>query len=199
MTAMCAKKIALCVLVASIVATAAAAGPFGLEMGMSLEEVRVSCGGRQPVSYGGDLYTIEPEEVHPAFCVYMVRISESEGLYFVLASGEKVESVMTGEIVRERFAALKDALCLTYGDCRVEDELASGSAFQKESEWMVALAAGERKLQAVWNRGVPSCLPDNVRQIVLAVSSVSSFEARLSVSYTFANYDAVMKEVNRSL
>lgn len=193
------KKIALCVLVASIVASAVAAGPFGLEMGMSLEEVRISCGGRQPVSYGGDLYMIEPEAVHPAFCVYMVRVSESEGLYFVLASSEKTVSVMTGEIVRERFAALKDTLCQTYGGCRVEDELVAGSAFTKESEWMVALAAGERKLQAVWNRGVPSRLPEDTRQIVLAVSSVSSFEARLSVSYTFSNYDAAMKEVNRSL
>ena len=195
---MCAKKIALCVLLV-LVAALVAAGPFGLEMGMTLDEVRQACGGRQPVSYGGDLYMIEPEAVHPAFCVYMVRVSESVGLYLVLASSEKTVSVMTGEIVREHFVALKDALCQSYGDCRVIDELAAGSAFQKESEWMVALAAGERKLQALWNRGVPSSLPDNMRQIVLAVSSVSSFEARLSVSYTFANFDDAMKEVNRSL
>ena len=195
---MCAKKIALCVLLV-LVAALVAAGPFGLEMGMTLDEVRQACGGRQPVSYGGDLYMIEPEAVHPAFCVYMVRISESVGLYLVLASTEKTVSVMTGEIIRSHFVSLKDALCLTYGNCRVIDELAAGSVFTKESEWMVALAAGERKLQALWNRGVPSSLPDNMRQIVLAVSSVSSFEARLSVSYTFANFDDAMKEVNRSL
>ena len=192
------RKIALCALLV-LAAAAVSAGPFGLEMGMTLDEVQQACGGRQPVSYGGDLYMVEPEKSHPAFCVYMVRVSESEGLYFVLASGEKVESVMTGEIVRSRFASLKDTLCLTYGDCRVTDELASGSAFQKESEWMVALAAGERKLQAVWNRGVSSRLPSDVRQIVLAVSSVSSYEARVSVSYTFANFDAAMQQVNSAL
>ena len=195
---MCVKKIVLCALMATLTA-AAFAGPFGLEMGMTLDEVAVSCGGRQPVSYGGDLYLVEPSEVHPAFCVYMVRVSEIEGLYFVLASSEKTVSVMTGEIIRSRFASLKDTLCLTYGNCCVIDELVEGSAFQKESEWMVALAAGERKLQAVWNRGVPSHLPEDVRQIVLAASSISSYEARLSVSYTFTNFDAAMQEVNRPL
>ena len=64
------------------------AGPFGLSMGMTLEEVTEACGGREPVRLeNDDRYLIVPEKRHSMFEHYAVRIDDAQGL---ITSGPSV-------------------------------------------------------------------------------------------------------------
>ena len=48
------------------------AGPFGLDMGMTLEDVTKACGGNEPEYISDDRYYIQPIKSHPLFEGYVV-------------------------------------------------------------------------------------------------------------------------------
>lgn len=57
------------------------AGPFGLDMGMTIEDVTKACGGNELEYISDDRYYIQPVKSHPLFEGYVVWISETEATY----------------------------------------------------------------------------------------------------------------------
>lgn len=57
------------------------AGPFGLSMGMSLEEIVAECTD-EPKYIADDRYLIQPTKSHPLFENYIAWVSETNGLYY---------------------------------------------------------------------------------------------------------------------
>lgn len=60
--------------------TAIFASPFGLEMGMTLEEIAEQCE-NEPEFLENDVYLIKPKKTHPVFTVYGVYVNQNVGLY----------------------------------------------------------------------------------------------------------------------
>ena len=71
--------------VSFLMATVLFAGPFGLEMGMTLEEIKAKCGGKEPEYKGrGYVYKIEPIKKDGTFTDYSACVHDSLGLLLLL-------------------------------------------------------------------------------------------------------------------
>ena len=164
------KKAIFCALLASLVA-AAMAGPFGLEMGMTLDEVTQACGGRTPVDIGGGRYIVTPDKANPLFAECIAWVSESEGLIALRANGEDVLSDPEGDELAGEFSAVQKSLEEVYGAARLSDETSEG----------------QRVLQADW-------FPEggDVEWLCLVAEGTAS-SAYLFVQYTFSNYQSAQE------
>ena len=56
------------------------AAPFGLKMGMTIEEIAEQCES-EPSFVQDDIYLVTPIKKHPLFTYYAVYVSEKTGLY----------------------------------------------------------------------------------------------------------------------
>ena len=54
-------------------------GPFGIDIGMTYEDVKKACNGKEPELIGDDRYFIEPVNSHPLFDKYIAWISKKYG------------------------------------------------------------------------------------------------------------------------
>jgi len=89
------------------------ADPFGLKMGMTLEEIKVKCGGKEPKYIGlGCFYGIEPMKKDDTFSTYEVGVDGNMGLFYILASTD-VETKVKFE---DKFHFIARALKGYYGN-----------------------------------------------------------------------------------
>ena len=166
------KKAIVCALVAAAAVVAAVAEPFGLEMGMTLDELAASCGGRSPVPIGGDRYIVTPQKANPLFAECIAWVSESEGLCALRANGEDVLSTPEGDQLRDEFSAVQQKLEALYGEAHLTSESSEG----------------ESALQADW-------FPEggDVEWVCLVAEGTGS-SAYLFVQYTFSNFQNAQEE-----
>lgn len=127
------------------------AGPFGLDMGMTLEEVAEACGGIEPEYISDDRYYIQPVKSHPLFEGYVVWISEAEGLYYIKGISREIQANDYGTEVKQEFAKLLSPLERKYGKFAKIDKISKDSLFQDEKYWMTAVAEGSRTFEAHWS------------------------------------------------
>lgn len=79
------KKTILLLLLA-LLASNLFAGPFGLEMGMTLEKIKEKCGGKEPrYTGGGHNYKIEPIKKNDIFIEYTASVHDDLGLFVIIA------------------------------------------------------------------------------------------------------------------
>ena len=106
------KKIFL-ILLFTLLPFAIFAGPFGLKMGMTLEEVTEVCGGDKPVKLqADDCYRIFPDKKHPLFGYYIVFVDKTKGLYSIMAFSTEDNSK---EIINNTFIEVHESLSKIYG------------------------------------------------------------------------------------
>ncbi len=130
------------------------AGPFGLDMGMTLEEVAEACGGIEPEYISDDRYYIQPVKSHPLFEGYVVWISETEGLYYIKGISREIQANSYGTEVKQEFARLLSPLERKYGKFAKIDEIVSDDVLPyklKQDSWMLTIAEGSRICEAYWS------------------------------------------------
>ena len=164
------------------------AGPFGLEMGMTFDQVKEACGGRTPQLLKDDYYKIIPNKVHPSFETYVVRIDKDDGLYFVKAIGFDITSSSYGIEVKSQFDKVENSLNKNYGDGELIDELLPGSIWDDADDWMSALLHNERYLICSWEKAKCPKLPENMSMIALAAKASSSDVGYIVLEYYFTNF-----------
>ncbi|MBO6219546.1 MAG: hypothetical protein J6N81_08235, partial [Treponema sp.] len=71
-------------LIFGLLSTFIYAAPFGLKMGMTIEEIAAQCE-EEPSFVKDDIYLVKPVKSHPLFEYYAVYISEKTGLYQIRA------------------------------------------------------------------------------------------------------------------
>ncbi|MBQ9494361.1 MAG: hypothetical protein IJR50_01830 [Treponema sp.] len=142
------------------------AGPFGLKMGMTLEEIAEQCE-EFPRHVMNDVYQIMPKKRHPLFIDYVAFISESKGLYEVRAVTEKIETNKFGTELQDAFHNVKDRISKTYGSPKIKDGLNPNttSSSQRDERWFYTLREGERELVACWSIDV--ALEDGLDMVIL--------------------------------
>lgn len=67
------------------------ADPFGLKMGMTLEEIQEKCGGRKPECFGPSFFEIEPIRKNDRFVKYVALFDDAIGLFGVTAETEATD------------------------------------------------------------------------------------------------------------
>jgi len=101
------KKLVLLV-VSFLMANILFADPFGLKMGMTLDEIREKCGGEEPVyERKGYMYTINPIKKDGTFTDYIACVHDNLGLFAVVAFTDFMPSKRCEEVFNNVLSALK--------------------------------------------------------------------------------------------
>lgn len=166
------------------------AGPFGLSMGMTYDEVQEACGGRAPERIeNDDRYYIVPEKSHSMFKIYIAWISDEYGLYYIKAISDEVYTSDYGTEAVDRFYPFKNRLASIYGEPELFDGMIDKNSFLcDDNYWMSALRDGARQLYARWtldNKKVH--FKDNLIFVYFGVNYFDSEHTYFILEYAFEN------------
>lgn len=183
------KKLIIALISVFIVNVSTFAGPFGLDMGMTLEEVSGVCE-RKPTYIADDRYYIKPQKAHPLFEGYVVWINEEYDLYYIKGRSKEIRTNGYGTEVKQEFAKLLSPLERKYGKFNHTDKLAKDTPFRDDKYWMMAIAEGSRTYEAHWEAA-----ENNVEEFEGLVSiatgvkkgAISTNRAYIWIEYGFMN------------
>lgn len=166
------------------------AGPFGLDMGMSLEQLRQR--GTVTALKSPNRYKIENmRDGHPEFESYTAWVSPRHGLCQIRAVGVTIRNDSFGTEIRNRFNNLTRALSSKYGPPKNSyDFLNAGSIWREPREWMMALTKKERSFTHFWQEN----LPDELAGIMLDTNGLTSDAGYIDLLYEFKNFSACKEE-----
>lgn len=189
------KKILLLAIIMITAISSAFAGPFGLEMGMSLDEVTKVCGGARPERLeNDDRYLISPTKSHPDFKYYLVFVDDNKGLYAIRAISTEIKTTQYGTELKSFFYEMTERLSKTYGKSNVKDEIKSDALFKADEWWMMSLGDGSRILGSLWSGGTGT-VPKDLDYVYLYASArkYSINEGYLILEYMFNNREDIKK------
>ena len=159
------------------------AAPFGLEQGMTLDELNVT---PSPFAAGKYVLTDVPKP-NPAFDQYIVQIGPQTGLCWIKAISKDVVTNPYGYQLKTSFDKMEGIVERIYGDHLTIDRLVHGSRWDSPFEWMAGLLHEERLLAAFWDRGNGSNLPSELVSIDLVASPVDIDKGYIAIEYSFTN------------
>ncbi len=169
----------------------AKAGPFGLEMGMSLKDIE---GNPEKIGNGKYKLTNVPKP-HSAFESYIVQVAPKSGLSWIKAIGKNISTSAYGTSLKSAFSEMEEKLENNYGDYKKMQFLMPGSIWDEPRDWMMALIKNERGHASVWNAEEGSTLPPDLDTVGLIASALSRDTGYLSIEYYFKNKEAAEAEL----
>ena len=173
------------------------AAPFGLKMGMTIDEIAEQCE-EEPSFFKDDIYIIKPIKKHPLFSYYAVYVNEKTGLYQIRAISESVTCNDYGTEIQNEFNNVKDRIAKSYGKPRIINKVDSSLSdyMKQDKNWFYNLRNGAQQLSAVWGEKTP--LADDLDSVALdCVADTGAFsydKAHLVLYYYFNNSDLVEDE-----
>ena len=189
------KKLFL-ILVFSFLSCMLFSAPFGLKMGMTVEEIAAQCED-EPSYLRDDIYLIKPTKNHPLFKYYVAYVDEKTGLYQIRAISDSVTCNKYGTEIQNAFNTVKDRIAKTYGKPKIENKVDSTilSVWQRNEFWFQTLKDGSRVLSAVW--GEKTMLADDLETVALDCVAEDGYlegTAHLVLYYYFKNTSSVEDE-----
>jgi hypothetical protein len=175
-------------------ARSAAAGPFGLERGMTLQQVG------KAEKIGPGMYEVATvPKPHSAFESYIVQIGPTTGVCWIKAIGKTVQTGAYGTQLQTDFHGMKERLAGIYGVARVSDTLSEGSIWNEPRDWMMGLLKKERRLAALWSTDRNTAFPKaEFKTIGLFAVAIDDEQGFLTVEYAFSNEDACEAEIAKA-
>ena len=180
-------------LIFGLLSTFIYAAPFGLKMGMTIDEIAEQCE-EEPSFVKDDIYWVKPIKSHPLFSYYAVYVSEKTGLYQIRAISDSVTCNKYGTEIQNAFNSVKDRISKTYGKPRIINKVDStiSSFLQKDEYWFQTLKNGARQLSAIWGENTE--LTDNLISVALDCVADNYEDAHLVLYYYFTNSTSVEDE-----
>ncbi|MDY6854619.1 MAG: hypothetical protein SWO11_07905 [Thermodesulfobacteriota bacterium] len=165
------------------------AGPFGLSMGMTKQEL----GRMEEISTNRyRLHTVPNPDQN--FSDYIVIVGDRSGLCRIRALSVKIRTNGYGSEVKDKFKSLESALNERYGKHKKQDILLPKSKWKEPKDWMMGLLKEERFLESFWDIKESSNLPDNIQSILLRATAVKTNKGMIILEYIYKNFGEFMKE-----
>ncbi len=172
-------------------------GPFGFDIGMTYEEVKLACNGREPEHISDDRYYVKPKKSHPRFEKYIVWISDVYGLYYIKAISGDIYSSDYGTELKKEFNNILSPLEKKYGSFEKTDTLKSDSLWKDEQYWTQALKDGARTYSANWYVTKDNYQNyDGLLAIGLGATATSTSKTQIWLEYDFLNRTAAEEALN---
>ncbi len=193
------KKLVLLAVIILVVTNSAFAGPFGLEMGMSFDDITKACGGIRPERLeNDDRYLVSPTKSHPDFEHYLVWVDDAKGLYRIRAISKEINTSKYGTELKSFFHEMNERLSKTYGKPQIYDEVKKGALdiYKKDEWWMMALSDGSRILESVWERGSGTVKMSKDLDYVDLYADTTKYsfdKGYLGLEYGFINREEIKK------
>lgn len=157
--------------------------PFGLKVGMSLDDL-IKIGGK-PNQLGGNGYSFNSVPLpYAGFQDYVMTITPQNGLCKVVGFGKHITTSSYGDGVKLEFSAIKESLVAKYGKPKNNfDFLKVGSPWRNPSDWMMGLYSGGRVLTTTWEPNET----DGIKNIMLTANARNRNEGYITLSYELSN------------
>ena len=187
------KKSFISIICAILMLTAhsALAGPFGLNMGMTIKQIDPSAKEIAP----GKFTTTKVPKPHSAFEQYVVQVGKKNGLCWIKAIGKDISTSSYGIELKSAFESMNEKLTKAYGKGETTDLLMPGSIWNEPNDFMMAMIKKERFLMAIWDKEKGSSLNDDLKQVGLIAIPGGRSKGYLSIEYSFSNDEACDKEI----
>jgi len=179
------------IIILGLFVQSAIAGPFGLEMGMSIKKIDPKAKEVSPGMYT----TSKVPKPHSAFENYVVQVGKKNGLCWIKAIGKDISTSSYGIELKSAFSSMSEKLSKTYGKNETTDLLMPGSIWKEPNEFIMAMIKKERFLMAIWDKEKGSKLKGNLKQIGLIAKPGGRSKGYLSLEYSFLNSEACDKEI----
>ena len=168
-------------------------GPFGLKMGLSIEETKKLISGLSKNENGEWIYRADSVPTpHPDFDFYSLQFSENSGLCSISAIGKDIKSGDSGAEIRSDFNSLDESLSKKYGKGKKYDF--TSSKYESPEYWMMYLLKKNRTLAKFWNKENGSNILNNLSVISLQAKASDMSTGYLILSYDFENISDCMAE-----
>ncbi len=179
--------VVLVVVIFGTVPAVAGDGPFGLNAGMSLDEVKAAVGGalKKETSQVGVWSTATVPKPSPMFETYIFMLSNKTGLCKVTAVGSDVKTGSHGIELRQQFDKMRGLLDGVYGPGKVTDQLAHGTMWKEPQYFMMSLVQKERFLISLWMSGP---YKSGITNVMLKAGATSGHSGYLLLHYEFDNF-----------
>jgi hypothetical protein len=182
------------VILSLFIATDAFCGPFGIDFGMSLEQV-IQISKTTPINIVDDSYIITPPNTHELFETYLVQIHSTYGVYFIKAISKDISTNAQGTVLKNQFNNLVSSIEKTYGKYRKDDSSVKGSYWGNQPDYyMYALSRDERTLIAYWKKDKGSKLPPEILLIIVAARGKNDSTGYFVLEYYSVNYEKIEEE-----
>ena len=172
-----------------LIASQSIAGPFGIDKGASAESLDII----KRVSPG--VYYVNPPQKHSLFEKYLVMVSDTQGVYKIVASGKNISTNTNGTELTDEFDTLKSMLSKSYGEYLEANFGITGSEWDEPEDFMEGLLKKERLLSATWIEKYGAKLKGGIQSVKLEGTALKSEVGYLSVKYEFDNLDATQKKI----
>lgn len=187
------KKIGFLVLLSALVSISLFAGPFGLEMGMSVKQVNSVANSRVEL-LEDDIYELTPPKTNNMFETYVVAIHPEYGVYVIRAIGIDIETNKYGYELKDAYEQVASGVQGKYGEYGEIDALLPGSIWNEPQDWMMGLYEEERFLLAEWSRDKGSTLPKDIESIYLVPKALSPSIGYIVLEYYSFDYNKIEEE-----
>ena len=171
----------------------ATAGPFGLEMGMTPEQLRQAGVDLKPQKNGWFEARKLPKTLD-AFEAYELWVEPGIGLCKLRAIGRTITSNSFGDQLKAEFDTIEQLLVGAYGQNIRFDFLRNGSIWSDRNDWMMALLKKERTLTSFWDKSEGSTMKDRVSAIALYANGMNVSRGYIDVRYEFENVDSCIEK-----
>lgn len=166
--------------------------PFGLSMGMTLDDLTEACDGAGPEHIEDDCYYVFPVKKHPLFKHYLAFVDDDKGLYCIKAVSDDISTNDYGTEIQNAFSEIKERISKTYGHPRMIDEIASDTLWKDDKYWLRALAEGSRTYAAIWESSSKNELKDDLTEVSIYASAENYPQTGwIILEYEFNNMQAV--------
>jgi hypothetical protein len=178
-----------------LISSAVIAGPMGLKMSETLEELQ-----KKATLTPDGAYVYRATSLpggHPDFDRYTLLVTPEHGLCKVLAFSKPVETSVYGTELLDSFDKYFEALTKKYGEAKRFDYLKSGSIWNKPNEWTTALLKKERTLAAFWSsKNGPTI--DDVTSVSLEAHALNREGGIIVIGYEFSNAHECIERIRTS-
>lgn len=184
------KKVVIFFAVLAFIANGLFAGPFGIEMGWTVEDLKnngITFTTRKKTQ-NITTYDVFPKTTHPSFESYSVAIDDVKGVYKINIFGNDIETSIYGIALKEEYEKIKNQISITYGNPKSYDYLRSGSIWDEPNEWMKSLEKEERVLHSFWYPEPK----ETIESIFLEAIALGSDSGYLFLSYQSNDIDEIL-------
>ncbi|MDR2658707.1 MAG: hypothetical protein LBC27_01790 [Spirochaetaceae bacterium] len=168
-------------------------GPFGLDMGMSLNQIKQKTE-KTPELIKDDIYRVDPPNKNNLFASYLVKVDTRHGLYYINAITSDINTTGYGFEVKNTFDSLVASIEKSYGKYKKYDFLQSKSIWNEPNDFMMGLVKNERHLAAFWEQEEGSALPNNISSIAVIAHGLSSSKGYIVLQYSSPNEETINAE-----
>lgn len=180
-------------LFALLAPSAVFAGPFGLEIGMRIDQID-----KNAKALGDGKYSSKSApKPHPAFETYVYQVGPSLGLCWIKAVGKDIPTGNYGVELKLAFSEMKLKLEQNYGKSALTDALMPKSIWHEPADFMMSLLQRERYLTATWDGESGASLPSDLRSVFLIAKASDRSTGYISVEYEFRNKDRCDREIDQ--